>query len=246
MILKPQEFRFKIDIYTPDTMPMARLAEYMQGLAALLGHRKSVHFSRVEPGSAILVAKVEPQDEPKIRERVRRVRKRIGPKDAADAYQKIDDMLRDDNAVAEVIEPDGNKVIEFPGREKKQFDIVGPISEQGTLDGIPIVVGGQRDWVPVHLEDRDDTVYDCLAKRDVAKRLAKHLFEQPVRAQGVGRWLRDKSGKWELLSFRIHDFLLLRARALDDSIEQLKQAHEKSQWSKSEDPLAELDVIRHG
>ena len=114
MILKPQEFRFKIDIYTPDTMPMARLAEYMQGLAALLGHRKSVHFSRVEPGSAILVAKVEPQDEPKIRERVRRVRKRIGPKDAADAYQKIDDMLRDDNAVAEVIEPDGNKVIEFP------------------------------------------------------------------------------------------------------------------------------------
>ncbi len=246
MKLKPREIRFPIDIFSPDTMPMARLAEYMQGFAALLGYRDSVHFSRVEPGSTVLVARVEPQDEPKVRERVRRASKHVAPKDAADAYRKIDAMLRDDNAVGEVIEPDGEKLIEFPGRVKKQFDIVGPVSEQGTLDGIPIVVGGQRELVPVHLEDGDGTIHHCEAKRDIAKRLAKHLFEQPVRVQGLGRRLRDKSGKWELLSFRIHDSSLLQARSLDESIGQLKEAHKKSEWSKTEDPLAELDAIRNG
>ena len=246
MKLKPREIRFPIDIFSPDTMPMARLAEYMQGFAALLGYRDSVHFRRVEPGSAVLVAQVEPQDEPKVRERVQRVSKHVGPKDAADAYRKLDGMLRDDNAVGEVVDADGEKLIEFPGRAKKQFDVVGPVAEHGTLDGIPIVVGGQRDPVPVHLEDRDGTIHHCEARRDVAKRLAKYLFEQPVRVQGLGRRLRDKSGKWEMQGFRIHDFSLLRERSLDESIGQLKQAHEKSDWSKSEDPLAELDTIRNG
>ena len=69
MILKPREYRFAIDgNYTRDSLPMARLAEYMQGFAALLGHRPSVHFSHLEEGSAVLVTKVEPQDEPKVLE----------------------------------------------------------------------------------------------------------------------------------------------------------------------------------
>jgi hypothetical protein len=31
------EYRFRIDAFTPETMPMARLAEYMSQLAQLLG-----------------------------------------------------------------------------------------------------------------------------------------------------------------------------------------------------------------
>lgn len=36
-------YRFKIDAYSPDTMPMARLAQYMGELAVLLGEREAVH-----------------------------------------------------------------------------------------------------------------------------------------------------------------------------------------------------------
>jgi hypothetical protein len=45
------EYRLKIDVYTPATIPMARLAEYMQEFAVLLGEAKSVHFVRLEEGS---------------------------------------------------------------------------------------------------------------------------------------------------------------------------------------------------
>ena len=121
MILKPREYRLNIDgNYTPDSLPMSRLAEYMQGFAALLGHRTSVHFSHLEKGSAVLVSRVEPQDEPKVRERVLTTRKKIGPKDAEDAFEAIDELLREDNAAGELIEPEGDKIIEFPGRHKLQ------------------------------------------------------------------------------------------------------------------------------
>ncbi len=245
MLLKPKEYRFNMDVYTPDTMPMGRLGEYMQRFATLLGHHQSVHFSRIESGSHILVAKVDPQDEPKVRDRVRRVRKRIGPKDAQDAYDTLDGMLRDDNAVAEVIEPDGDKVIQFPGRLKSRFDLIGPISERGTLDGIPVAVGGRNDPVPVEIQDADGTSYYCEAKRDLAKQIAVHLFERPIRINGLGRWFRDKSGKWNMKSFRIHDFEPLRSSGLAETIHRLRIAHQKSDWAKSEDPLAELEATRN-
>jgi len=38
MTLKPREYRFSIDGFTPQNIPMARPAEYMQQFAALLGH----------------------------------------------------------------------------------------------------------------------------------------------------------------------------------------------------------------
>jgi hypothetical protein len=37
------EYRFKIGAYTPQTMPMARLAEYMAELAVLLGEPSPIN-----------------------------------------------------------------------------------------------------------------------------------------------------------------------------------------------------------
>lgn len=246
MNLKPREYRFSIDGFTPQNIPMARLAEYMHQFAALLGHRSSVHFSRLDDGSAVLVSEVEAQDDPKVRERVRKTRKHIGPKDAQDALVVIDDMLRRDNSIGHVIEPDGSTVIEFPGRLKKQFEMIGPISEPGTLDGVPIAIGGQNDPVPVHLEDLDGTVYFCEAKREVARSLSKHLFDDPIRAVGTGRWVRDTNGIWSMKNFSIHDFAVLREGKLDEVVGRLREAHKKSDWATMDDPLGELETIRNG
>ena len=246
MKLKPREYRLRIDRFTPGTIPMSRLAEYMQQFAALLGHRASVHFRRMEKGSAVLVSEVEPQDEPKVRDRVRETRKHIGPKDAQDASTEIDKLLREDNAIGDVVEPDGSKVIEFPGRLKKQFEVIGPISEHGTLDGVPIGISGQNDSVRVHLRDLDGTVYFCEARMDVARRLRRHLFDDPVRVIGLGRWLRDTDGAWEMKTFRIHDFSLLNDNTLDEVIGRLREAHKKSDWAALEDPIGELESIRNG
>lgn len=244
MKLKPREYRLSVDgNYTPATIPMSRLAEYMQQFAALLGHRASVHFSHIEGGSAVLVSQVDPQDEPKVRARVKATKKHIGPKDSADAYEAIDKLLREDNAVGDLVEPDGDKVIKFPGRLKKQFPLVGPISEQGTLDGVPIQIGGQNDPCWVHLQDTDGSIAICEIKRSDAINMREYLYEKPVRVSGLGRWHRDTDGKWVMRSFRIHDFVLLKSEGPQKTIERLRQIHTRSDWAKSDDPLADLVEI---
>ena len=47
---KHRDYRFHIEAYSPDTMPMARLADYLADLAKMLGQEKSVHFLKVEGG----------------------------------------------------------------------------------------------------------------------------------------------------------------------------------------------------
>ena len=63
------EYRFVIDAFTRDTLPMARLAEYMADLAVMLGEPESVHFIRVDEGSAVLVQQVDEPAVPKVRAR---------------------------------------------------------------------------------------------------------------------------------------------------------------------------------
>ena len=75
-------FHFKITGYTPSTLPMARLAEYMADLAALLGHEDHVHFIRVGEGSADLIHQVEEPEQPKVIERLHLVKQGLGPAEA--------------------------------------------------------------------------------------------------------------------------------------------------------------------
>jgi hypothetical protein len=55
-----EEFRLKIEAYTPETMPMQGLAEYLAELALMLGERASVHFVRLEPGNTSVILSVSP------------------------------------------------------------------------------------------------------------------------------------------------------------------------------------------
>ena len=77
-----QEYRFKIDAFTPETLPMARLAEYMAELATLLGTQERVHFVRLEGGSTTLVQEIEYEAIPKVRERLNGIKTRSAPEDA--------------------------------------------------------------------------------------------------------------------------------------------------------------------
>jgi hypothetical protein len=85
------EFRFTIDAFTPSTIPLLRLADYMRDFAIMLGNEGSVHpGERLEPGSTVLVAKVEREAEPKVRERLRAIRNRDGNDRAMEAAARLD------------------------------------------------------------------------------------------------------------------------------------------------------------
>ena len=63
--MNAREYRFRIDGCTPDTLSMERLAEYMADLSQVFGEPESVHFVRLEGGSAILVQKNRRKDRAK-------------------------------------------------------------------------------------------------------------------------------------------------------------------------------------
>jgi predicted ATPase len=75
-----REYRYVIDAFTSDTLPMARLAEYMREVAALLGEPERVHFARLEAGSAVLVSKIEARVGPKVAARVNGLKDGTAPR----------------------------------------------------------------------------------------------------------------------------------------------------------------------
>lgn len=237
-----KEYRFKIDVFTPDTLPMARLAEYMARLADLLGHEQSVHFDRIEKGSAVLVPKIDDPDVPKVQERLQAVRRHAGPKDAQKAFEQLDRMLAKDNAIGTLIEDTDAEIIKFPGRTRPQPITYGPFNEQGALSGVLIRIGGKDETVPVHIQD-GDVIYKCNTNREIARELAHHLFASPIRVKGSGRWHRDEEGAWELDRFNISEFEELDDAPLGEAVQKLR-AVPGSGWKDSVDPLGELQRLR--
>ena len=136
----PREYKFIIDAYTPETMPMKALSEYLREWATLLGEEKNVHLLKIEKGSTTVVARVDREAEPKVRDRLIAVRNQDGPPEAMRAQEAIDQRLELDNASGYIADPVGEKLIFFPGCERIQALEYGPINQAGTLDGIPVSV----------------------------------------------------------------------------------------------------------
>jgi hypothetical protein len=239
----PSEFRFEIDAFTPDTFPMARLAEYMGELAVLLGEPKSVHFIRVDGGSTILVSKVDPDAVPKVRDRVERQQRGEGDKASVDTVYRLNEMLRSDNGRARLTENTAEIII-FPGRDLEKPERYPSFSQDGTLDGTIIRLGGKSDPVPVWVQDTNNT-FKCSARRSVARRLATHIFEREVRLTGAGQWQIDEFGNWLLLKFQIADFIVLDDEPLTSIVSALRKIP-GSEWEGIADPWADLMEERNG
>jgi hypothetical protein len=239
-----REYRFKIDAYKPETMPLARLVEYLDDLATLFGESESVHLMKIEQGSTVPVLRVEREAETKVRDRLRLVTANAGPPEAMRAAKAIDERLRRDDAKAVIIDPVNKKVLEFRGRDLNRLVQYGPFSQPGTLDGELVMIGGiQADEVPVHLRNREGEVYNCYARHSIARDIAPYLFGDYLRAEGRGRWIRQRNGDWHMERFTIKDFSVLDKRTLKETIEDLRAVPAK--WKELDDPYGELMKLRH-
>lgn len=244
---KEKRLVFYIDAYSPETIPMAKLAEYMADLAALLGRDNAVHFARLETGSTKIVALVEYEDFPKVRTRLANISRGNWDKETAKLFEQIDHRLANDNAIGRIYFEDiqGHQapdMVIFPGRTKPKPQSYGPFNQDGHLDGLLISVGGKDETISLRLQNGELTYSNCETNRTVARELGKHLFE-PVRIHGTGRWVREVSGQWTLLKFRVQSFDVLAADSLKDTVAALRGVR-GSGWSDIKDPLAELEDMR--
>lgn len=241
-MVEPVEFRFEIKAYSPQTMPLDRLARYLDHLATILGEAKSVHLNRIDGGSTVPVLTVDWEAVPKVKKRANDVRNNEGPAEARAAKKALEKDLADDNAeYGDLLDHHGGRIIRFPGRDRTEEPEYGPFAQPGTLDGVPIVVGGENDTVPVHLQDRG-AIHNCLAARPVAKEISRYLFTVPIRVTGVGRWARTPDGVWTMRRFTIHTFQELRPGSLQDATSRLRAID--AEWKRRKDPIGELAAIR--
>jgi hypothetical protein len=233
-----EEYRFKIEAYSPATIPMLRLSEYMQALAQLLGESAHVHFRRVSAGSTILVHTIEREAVPKVRDRIAKVRHGQGPSEAVRAYKAANRLLREDNATGAL--RNGSVTLKFPGRSESREEFVS-VRQAGFVDGIVIGVRGRDESVHITLQIEDRQVSGCYTNRTIAKQLGARFFE-PVRLHGRGRWHRDGDGNWELDEFKVDSFETLSDDALTAALSSVRKAVPEF----SSTTFTELMEIRHG
>lgn len=224
--MSSNEYTFRIDVFTPQTIPMARLAEYMAALADLVGFKDSTHFVRMEEGSACLISRIEEQDAPKVERRLAAVNSADPPEGTARAFKTLDDMLAEDNAVGEIYGPAGAVVIPFPGRTRPKALTFPAFRQDGSIDGHIVNIGGRDKTAHIILQDGTITYSHIDLQRDVARELAKHLYGPKIRLFGSGRWERHPDGAWKLLSFSVDRYEILDDAPLGEVLSDLRRAAE--------------------
>jgi hypothetical protein len=237
-------YTLHINAYSPETIPMARLAQYMQSLADMLCHDGAVHFDGLRAGSTQLVSRIDHEQVPKVGAVLDALQRGEGAPEAIRAQEAIDKLLADDNATGFLYEDDdpGAKIIAFPGVSRPRPAQYGPIKQEGSLDGILVSVGGADKTVHVRLQQGDLKFSNIDTDRETARRLGKYLFE-PIRVFGTGSWLREENGDWSLKRFKVEHFEVLKTDDLRDVIEELRSV-EGSEWTTQDDALGKLRAMR--
>jgi hypothetical protein len=235
-------FEFSLDKWTPETLPMARLGQYLEKLAALAGSKEAIHFDKIKKGSAVPNFYVDDQAREDVISRMSTIGLPSASSDVAKLQQDINRMLQDDGCVGTLKIKGGATIYKFPGRKTPLAEEV-IVHEFGEVEGELIRVGGKDGSVPVWIENQDGTLYRCTASKNVARDLAPLLFGPILKVAGNGKWRRTADRKWNLEEFTIKSWEKV---VMDDLVETVAalRAVEGSEWNAMEDPHAELRKLR--
>ncbi len=237
------KFNFRITAFTPETIPMSRLAEYLAQYAALMGSNAHVHFNGLRKGSTVMCGRVERDDVPKVEQRLQLASRADAPPDLVRIRNTINAYLREDNAEGAIRRDGGAQIITFPGRKQPLPERIGPIKEAGQLEGEIVRVGGKDRTKHALLIGPGGEEYKLTTtSRDMAKELGKCLFTS-VRVNGTGTWFRNEEFQWELDSFTVQDFEPLSERTLIEALDGLRQI-EGGEWAQMPDPLGKWRELR--
>ncbi|NNM71417.1 hypothetical protein [Enterovirga aerilata] len=239
-----REITFRIDSWTPETIPMERLGEYLVELGRLYGESASVHFKRLKKGSTVIVSAVAEPAVPKVERRLAQARQIQAPADVVRIYRRIDQMLAEDNAVGVVRFGRGN-VVPFPGREREMPVDYGVVREEGFIEGELVRLGGIDKSVHLQLQDGDTLYTNVVTNRETARELGKLIFGPIIRLWGTGAWRRSAEGGWALDSFKVGRFEVLSEQDLTEVIADL-QAVPGNSWHLEQDPIDALLRMRAG
>jgi hypothetical protein len=229
-----------------ENLSLEDIGEYLADFGELLGKDVEPKYHSIGRGSLVMRAKIPAEREIDVKTRGFLLRTGDAPEDAVRARERISRRLginRAKNAV--LLDSAQSKVIEIPVEKPPESPPKVPsFIKSGSLQGRIIRIGGKQDTVSVEVQDVDGIVYLCRATRDVARKLARDIFDPIVRVHGAGRWYRTEEGLW-----RVDDFQIARHEILEDvsfaqTIGELRAI--PASWKDFDDPHAELEKIRNG
>lgn len=223
---------------------MARLAQYMAELAALLGETERVHFKELKRGSAQIVAAVETVAAPKVKMRVLRAASLDPEDDVRERFETLNDLLAEDNAIGSM-KRGGAVILRFPGREQPVLEKIGPFLQQTEIIGHLVRLGGRDKTSHATIEDADGKVWHLTLSREQAKQLGSLIYGPPLRVSGSGRWVRHGKGEWELLDMKMQSWEPLPETSLREGVTTLRTLP-KGTWEQEPDVAAALERIRLG
>lgn len=233
---------FRLKGYTPETLPLGRLAEYLAAFAEMVGD-EPVHLRRVNKGSAAIAMAVKNDRFEQVASNVR-----LAPVSDLDtpqrkAYERIEGLLRKDQTTA-VIKPDkGAVILSFHGAIKPTIRLAS-VKEPGEICGRVIRLGGKDATIPISVQTPDGVV-TCNTSLDIAKRLKEFLLEPiDVIFNGIGKWERTDDGGWVLAAFDIRDFSRAKFDDFDEALSKVRA--EGSGWDVITDISGELQKLRYG
>jgi hypothetical protein len=214
------EYIFKIDGFSPNTLPMKRLVEYIKLLADLFGNDDNVHFMRVGEGSAAQHILVDNVAQPRVEGRLLSLRTDSASHKLAGTFKSINRLLIDDATSAELVPPK-TKVIKFPGKKRNKQQELGPISEVVSIQGEIVELSGRDETVSVYVRQGAD-IYICHTTRDTGRKLKEFLWEGKVRLSGRGKWVRTRDSVWQLDDFQVDGFEPLHDDKLTEVVANLR------------------------
>ncbi len=241
-----EEYEFWIDAYSPETISMKRLGEYMARLGKLLGQEDRVHFHELRGGSTALAMKIEREAVPKVKQRIDNIKNADASNDVMFAQKELNDMLRSDNAIGEfrkITQGNPTPILRFAGREIPRPQKIGPFNEPATFKGQLIRLEGKDATKHAGIMDAQGRIWSGEVPLDLAVQMRELVFEWVI-VEGMARWMRSEDGLWEVTDFHINSCKPLPKDTLEEDIKSLRDIAD-NQWGKMKDPIGFIRESRN-
>ena len=227
-------YTFKINDFTPESMPFGRLVEYYLEIKRMLGLADHLHLVDVVEGSHGSAFKVDRNYERHLTQRLIELKIGNAPQLAQRAQQAINTMLAEDGTSGSFYDSGGANVVEFPGRRVDHAEQVR-VRGAATFVGELYHIAGTQSDAKVRISTENYGVVFCATSRDIAKSLRDFLFED-VKVSGRGMWAKIESGRWVIDQFQITDFAPVSKDNLRQTVDRLRALD--VDWP--DDPLEEI------
>lgn len=235
-------YLLKIEGVRPFEMPLSKFIEYVRAAEMMLGAGDALHLVAVEDASTGAAILIDEGARELAERHVASAPLGMGPKTVVRGYRRLERLAHNDNRAVSLVRPDGTQMVAIAPTPIRD-EVIGPVRQEGSLQGHVVGVVGADDTKHVRLQDGETLYTGIEADERLAADLGKHLFLPVVRLIGTGWWSRKGEAGWSLERFKATNFEVLDDRSLLEVIHDLR-AVAASQWSKTADPWSDLGSLR--